>query len=87
MMIYWLTRRPLCSCYHHLDAQLGGVVRRWQHRPRRRILSQHSTVFADMFSLPPEEMAETYQGCTVVYMEAESAVGLKWLLWATHDQR
>ena len=32
------------------------------------VLANHSTIFADMFSLPPSPQTETYQGLFKVYL-------------------
>ncbi|KAJ6480105.1 hypothetical protein DFH09DRAFT_1214657 [Mycena vulgaris] len=55
-----------------------------QFRVHRDILSKHSTVFQDMFSLPQPPNEATLEGCPIVHL-LDSALDVELLLTAFYD--
>lgn len=61
------------------DGNLVVVAQNIAFRVLRSILAYHSDVFRDLFSLPPANVNDVFDGCPVVVLEGDDPVHLRHL--------
>ena len=53
------------------DGNVVVVAQNVAFRVFRSVLAHHSDVFRDLFSLPPTDVNDTFEGCPVVVLEGD----------------
>ncbi|KAH9835450.1 uncharacterized protein C8Q71DRAFT_710329 [Rhodofomes roseus] len=68
------------------DGNIVIVAQNVAFRVHRSVLSLHSEVFRDMFTIPPPDDEETIDGCPAVRV-SDTADGMRHMLWALYNGR